>query len=223
MPDATRPEEEAAPLTSLSLQSHNLSELPVSVLALTTLQTLDLSRNMLCLLPVEIAELQAHTLLDVSRNWLRTLPAELSQLPALHTINALGNKFNHRTLPLERLAQTPSLRLLDLRFQKTDKCRRAAAAQAMQQHFPARIEVRLDGAADAPLPHAERGIVGAHACDRDARLLRSQLEPWGTPALRARLAGEFSESTDPEVGGGIQRVAFVAQWHCAMLTDGRTG
>jgi len=37
-----------------------------------------------------------------------------------------------------------------------------------------------------------------HAGDRDATLLRSQLEPWSTPTLRRRLAVEFGINTEPE-------------------------
>jgi hypothetical protein len=35
-----------------------------------------------------------------------------------------------------------------------------------------------------------------HACDRDATLLRSQLEPYGTPHLRNRLFEHFGVATD---------------------------
>jgi hypothetical protein len=179
----------------LSLQSRDLTEVPDDVFSFATLQTLDLSRNSLAYLPPAIAALQALRELDVSRNWLRTLPPELGQLSQLVSINALGNKLNHRSLPLQELAQLPNLRLLDLQWQKTDKCRRAGAVLAMQQ-FPDRVEVRLS-AATLP-PPSERGYVGNHACDRDAQLLRSQLEPWGTPIMRARLAKEFGVITDPE-------------------------
>ena len=39
----------------------------------------------------------------------------------------------------------------------------------------------------------------AHAADRDATLLRSQLEPHSTGVLRRRLALSFGETTDPEL------------------------
>lgn len=48
--------------------------------------------------------------------------------------------------------------------------------------------------------HARGSIsVGESAADRDPRLLRSQLEPWGTSALRRRLIADFGmEPGDPD-------------------------
>ena len=42
------------------------------------------------------------------------------------------------------------------------------------------------------------GIKGLHACDRDATLLRSQLEPLSTPMIRTRLEETFRVITDPD-------------------------
>jgi len=87
----------------------------------------------------------------------------------------------------------PALQVLDLRFNKKIRGRAGAVLAAV---LPQHVEVLVTNVAPLVGPgrggdESTVGIVGAHACDRDATLLRSQLEPYGTPFLLNRLQRDF--------------------------------
>ena len=183
-------------ITTYTLSSRALLVVPPDVFLMNGLRVLDLSRNKLKILPPEIQLLSSLTELNVSRNSLKNIPAELGCLTELVTINALSNKLNQRTIPFGALAKMPKLRLLDLQYNK--KCK---SLPEIEKHFEGSessaspVEIRITKRVK---PVRDPGIVGDHACDRDATQLRSQLEPWGTPMLRRRLAECFGVTTDPE-------------------------
>lgn len=191
---------------AVSLQSHDISTVPPQLFSFAkhlfvtsgrALVSLDLSRNKLEAIPPAIGELQALTELDLSRNQILIVPPELGMLCELRKLNLLSNSLRpvSRSLPLKELSGLLKLKVLDLRFNKKIK----GPATKLQDRLP---QPGLTVLVTTPRPKktggAARGIVGAHACDRDAGLLRSQLEPISTPQLRKRLTREFRQPTDPE-------------------------
>ena len=172
----------------------------------STLVVLDLSRNSIGIIPSQIGTLSCLEHLNVSRNRLRDLPKELGCMKRLRTLDAKSNKLNQRTLPLDRLATLPALRTLDLRFNK--KCNNVSIFRAAIPHLVLGTCEEVVEERSTPALHvwitsktcaATRDAETTHACDRDATLLRSQLEPWSTPTLRRRLRDVFGVETDPDV------------------------
>jgi Leucine-rich repeat (LRR) protein len=152
----------------------------------TSLQVLDLSRNLLLTLPVAVCTTcRALETLNVSRNSLRGLPSEIGLLTQLRELLALSNNLRLAKLPLEEFATLTHLESLDLRYNSKLK---APALAKIQQHLGAAAGlVDITTAADRPKSDTPK----FSACDRDATLLRSQLEPLSTPTLARRLEEFF--------------------------------
>jgi hypothetical protein len=161
-----------------------------------SLLCLDLSRNEMRQLSPAIGSLRALTELDVSRNFLRRLPLELGQLKALEKLDASSNHFRvaHDKAPLavlqlDSLATLPRLRLFDLRHV-------AKIGEYGQNHaelLAAKLGTGVCLITERTTPREKK----QHAADRDATLLRSQIEPHATGTLRRRLALVFGDTTDP--------------------------
>uniref|UniRef100_A0AAY4BC27 Calponin-homology (CH) domain-containing protein n=1 Tax=Denticeps clupeoides TaxID=299321 RepID=A0AAY4BC27_9TELE len=96
--------------TRADLSRNRLSELPVEVCVLVSLENLNLYQNCLRSLPEIIINLQALTYLNISRNQLSTLPAPVCSLP-LKVLIACNNKL--LSLP-EELGQLRQLTELDV-------------------------------------------------------------------------------------------------------------
>eukprot|EP01063_Lacrimia_lanifica_P002501 TRINITY_DN11319_c0_g1_i1.p1 TRINITY_DN11319_c0_g1~~TRINITY_DN11319_c0_g1_i1.p1 ORF type:complete len:452 (+),score=45.79 TRINITY_DN11319_c0_g1_i1:75-1430(+) len=189
----------AADTFDVNLSSRALSIAPTATLALhyKHITTLDLSRNVLKILPPAIGGLHAVRAFDISRNQLRLLPEEIRGMRSLEKLVIHANKLNHTSLPYDALLSLPNLQLFDVRYNL--KCKGPTAQQAVRGKFPEAVEVLVTVPDVAkPTGGTMGGIVGAHACDRDAVLLRSQLEPWHTPKLRERLRDIFGIDTDVE-------------------------
>jgi hypothetical protein len=209
-------DDSGTPTTMLSFESQCLKVMPsISTSMSSVLVDLNLSRNELSELPDEIGDFVALEHLNISRNAIRLLPRTLGNLRQLVSLNALSNSLrpHQRSLPLRELASLPCLELLDLRFNEKLK---GPALEALTETFTDHVvdikvtirtpkqqqQQRRDGAHEdghntstAP----EVSMVVLHACDRDATLLQSQLEPWSTPHLRKRLEQVFGQPpTDPE-------------------------
>jgi hypothetical protein len=207
------------PTTMLSFESQSLKVMPsISTSLMPVLLDLSLNRNQLTELPDEIGDFVALKHLNISRNAIRLLPRTLGNLRQLVSLNALSNSLrpHQRSLPLRELASLPCLELLDLRFNEKLKGPALEALTEMFTEHAVDIKVtirtpkqqqlqRRDGTpADgkntaAPNVSAVPPPVVLHACDRDATLLQSQLEPWSTPHLRKRLEQVFGQPpSDPE-------------------------
>ncbi|KAL7554141.1 hypothetical protein ACHAWF_017547 [Thalassiosira exigua] len=167
-----------------------------------TAQNVNLGRNRLARVPERVFSCAALIVLDVSRNALKGLPPDISRLTNLVELNVLSNRLRLTQLPLDALASLKQLRLLDLRYNR--KLRGAALATVRGALLP--INPRLEVRCTVP-PGAEVGGGGddpeveppkLSACDRDATLLRSQLEPLSTPQLRKRLARSFGVVLDDD-------------------------
>ena len=166
---------------NLSDQHPPLCSFSTAILNHHHLRHLDLSRNELKLLPPTIKTLVSLTSLDVSRNRLRRLPPELGLLFNLVHLNVSSNSMRGlKDLALEQLATLTSFRLFDVR-------RMQSIGAYGQNHRELLAEL---------LRYPKGG--GLHASDRDATLLRSQLEPHCTGVLRRRLSLVFGDTTDPE-------------------------
>ena len=159
----------------------------------STLLSLDLSRNEMKKLPLAMSLFTSLTHLNVSRNKLRRLPDTIGELKQLHTINASSNDFRTlETLQLEALTMLPALRMLDVQF-----CPRLAQYGSndvvrLSQILGERVNCLLTQQTVPP----EKKL---HAANRDATLLRSQIVPHCTGALRRRLSLVYGDTTDPEI------------------------
>ncbi len=132
--------------------------------------------------------------LDLCRNWFKALPTALRQLPFLTKLNASRNFLRPNPAFLSFLMQPPglpSLQELDLTF--NPKCYTQDLFDLLSSSLP---DVALRLTVTSPPPPG--AFVGSAARERDPRLLRSQLEPYTTLALRKRLATTFGQ-TEHEV------------------------
>ena len=172
--------------------------------SLGILISLDVSHNELTDLP-GLSLLKNIRVLDLNRNWFNTLPSEIGALKYLESLSATRNflKPNDSSLRLETLKMScPKLSTLDLRYNQ--KCCRPLHRERVQEALlplkPTIVmtlweeDVHGNNASDKN----SNNYVGTSAAQRDPVLLRSQLEPLGTVALRKRLVCDFGkEPTDP--------------------------
>lgn len=157
---------------------------------------LNLSRNEMRQLHPAIGSLRVLVELDVSRNFLRRLPAELGQLNCLEKLDASSNHFRvaHDKTPLaalqlDSLAALPRLQMFDLRH--------VAKIGEYGKHHADLLSAKLGPGVCLITEHKTARERKQHAADRDATLLRSQIEPHATGTLRRRLALVFGDTTDP--------------------------
>ena len=158
-----------------------------SVCSWSKLRTLDLSRNSIRLLPPCIGDLIQLESLNVSRNTLRGLPIEIGQLKALVHLNALSNNIRLRLLPIQELAQLPALQDFDVRYNSKLK---QAAKDVLESSLGEDVKIQVTLPKD-PSTTTDTTVMKTSAGERDATLLRSQLEPLSTPQLRKRLERTF--------------------------------
>lgn len=179
----------------LRLASLDLWSIPLAVFDRSWLTRLDLSRNCLVEVPAEIASLTALTALDLSRNRLKVLPQAIGALRELRELNLMTNHLRQleTSFPTAALSTLTRLRCLDVRFNQ--KLTNAKLADALAALVPGDCQVLCGCPQTTPEPSTGHH----HAGERDATLLRSQLEPWSTPALRRRLAVDFGTETDPNI------------------------
>mmetsp|Transcript_71907 Transcript_71907/g.227220 ORF Transcript_71907/g.227220 Transcript_71907/m.227220 type:complete len:496 (-) Transcript_71907:41-1528(-) len=182
----------AASLSGLDLKSFSLELLPSAWASLTSL---DLSHNELSELP-GIESLVSLTELDLCRNCFYALPPALRRLPKLAKLNASRNYLRPNADFLVLLLQPPglpALQELDITFNK--RCFTQDLADLLARELPS-VAVRVT----VTYPKPPGAFVGDAACDRDATLLRSQLEPFATFALRRRLVTTFGQEPYQKVG-----------------------
>ncbi len=204
--------------TTASLRKRGLKEifritdsiLPFdSTIVFENLLTLDVSHNELTDLP-GLSALKNLRALDLNRNWFNTLPSEIGALAQLETLVAARNflKPNHQSLRLETLkTNCPRLHTLDLRYNQ--KCCRPLHRDRLEEALlPLKPKITMtlweeeihgnNNNNNSASSTNCNNYVGSSAAQRDPVLLRSQLEPLGTVALRKRLVCDFGrEPTDP--------------------------
>eukprot|EP00978_Attheya_sp_CCMP212_P010277 scaffold24753_cov33-Attheya_sp.AAC.2 len=172
----------------------NNSKNPWSYLNLTCL---DVSQNELMELP-GLSHLSNLVTLNLNRNWFGSLPSEIGSLKRLRHLIASRNflRPNATSLRWDELNQLTDLKTLDLRYNQ--KCGRPLHRDRVQN------ELLQSGGIDICMTLWEEvganpgTYVGVCAADRNPALLRSQLEPLGTVALRRRLVRDFGQlPTDP--------------------------
>ena len=187
----------------LGLREFSLELLPSAWGSVTSL---DLSHNKLTELP-GLERLAGLTALDLCRNEFRALPPALRALPRLATLNASRNHLRPNAAFLVLLLQPPglpALQDLDLTFNK--KVFKQDLKDTLAAGLP-QVAVRMT----VTFPPPPGAYVGDAACDRDAALLRSQLEPYTTLALRERLATTFGRGRHSMVGPPPQARAEVME------------
>ena len=149
----------------------------------TNITTLDVSHNELSDLP-GIASLCNLEVLCIKRNWFNTLPTDIGKLHKLKKIDASRNfmKPNIDSLRLNELKNLSQLEVLDVTLNQ--KCRTADHRKYIKQYLqPLDVEVLVTVWQEAS--NGEHNCIGASAAQRNAILLRSQLEPWGTVNLES--------------------------------------
>lgn len=131
--------------------------------------------------------------LDLSRNWFKDLPSSLAQLQRLKSLRASHNmlRSTRSSLQLVALQSLPHLQELDIRFNQ--KCGKQSLADMLTAALPFLATLLMT----ISFPPAPGSFVGASAAERDPLLLRSQLEPWSTTALRRRLVADFGQKVLP--------------------------
>mmetsp|Transcript_27520 Transcript_27520/g.49174 ORF Transcript_27520/g.49174 Transcript_27520/m.49174 type:complete len:462 (-) Transcript_27520:361-1746(-) len=189
---AVVPASEDSPSEVLDLRRRKLSRLtledlgmlvPRSALAdsLATLQVVDLSCNNLCVLPTDALNAQTTPQLrdlNLSKNLLRGT-----------CFFSAGAAEQTPTAEFHGLAQLPRLRQLDLRF--NERCGEPTLLAALRSFLSLEC-----GAECAVLASPWGQMEGARPSERDASLLRAQLEPWPTKVLRARLVNDFPDANE---------------------------
>ncbi|KAL7525237.1 hypothetical protein ACHAXR_002243 [Thalassiosira sp. AJA248-18] len=195
---------------TLVLSNRNLTEnefhqyiaLPLDL----NLRIVDLSRNRLKCIPNQIFSFSRLTCLDVSRNSLQGFPPEIKQLTGLVTLNALSNHLRLRQLPLDALASLTHLKVLDLRYNR--KLKQSALTTLQDALLPnnTQLEIRCTIPSSAmPSENEQDSKQKLSACDRDATLLQSQLEPLSTPQLCKRLERSFGVPLDKDTEQAYDR------------------
>ena len=195
---------------------------------ITRLLTLDVSHNELTELPGLGALTHLQTL-NLNRNWFNTLPSEIGTLSRLKIISAARNflKPTQQSLRWGMLTQNcPNLVELDLRYNQ--KCckgihrDRIAEGLLPLKPFVAMTVWQDETAAVNGNKNSNSGgmnkYVGSSAAHRNPILLRSQLEPLGTQALRKRLVCDFGRPpTDPAT---VDRAQVMKDLLAAYLQEG---
>jgi hypothetical protein len=177
------------------------------------LRSLDLSHNELTALPAgfgSVPALAGLTSLSLNNNWFREVPGEaIGALTALESLHLRSNFLRPNALALTQLKALSELTALDLR--DNQKCGRAALLALLATELPGVKLLQLKLAKERG---AEPGaFVGGSASERDALLLRAQLEPWGTTVLRRRLQADFGQQElepDAATGEPAGRAAVMA-------------
>lgn len=182
---------------------------------LSKLTYLNVSQNELMDLP-GLSSLPNLTILNLERNWFNTLPSEIGHLHQLQTLNASRNflRPNASSLQLSHLQTLPHLTLLDLLYNQ--KCGRPHHRTYVQSQLPQVQTVKMtlwEEVGNVPGTY-----VGSSAAERNPLLLRSQLEPLGTVALRRRLVQDFGQR--PTDAAEVDRAGVMSRLLKAYANEG---
>lgn len=191
-------------MSGRDLSDDELNQILTQQPANQALERMNLSRNRLKCLPATVCSYSKVIHLDISRNSLHGLPSEIGNLTNLVELIALSNQLRMRQLPLVALASLRHLKVLDLRYNRKLKTSALITLrEALVQDDKSQLEIRcttVDSDFDETLEISARQRTKSEetkklsACDRDATLLRSQLEPLSTPQLSKRLEQTFGVS-----------------------------
>ena len=156
---------------------------------ISSLLSLDLSRNELCELPKNLKQLSSLTSLNVARNWFTDIPIGIQELTSLKTLDMTHNMLQASNLvtSIHHFKNLKNLQIIDIQF--NSNCSKQLQYDRFKQELLPNVSVQLKMSIlwyeGKTVP--EGTYVGKSAADRNATLLRSQLEPWSTTALRRRL------------------------------------
>jgi len=185
-------EASAASLRKRKLRDFSLSMMTSSpsFISFSQLTLLDVSNNEIVDLPGLSSMPNLKTLI-LERNWFNTLPLEIGKLTKLTTLVASRNflKPNASSLLLPELKLLVELKCLNLLYNQ--KCCRPQHRELIQNELPQLEEIKMTLWEE--VGNVPGSYVGSSAAERDAYLLRSQLEPWGTVNLRHRLVQDFGQ------------------------------
>ena len=165
--------------------------------SIVTITTLDLSRNNLFELPNDIKALSSLTSLNISRNLFTEIPICINALPQLIVLNVAKNVLIGSTLNIQHLQELSHLQIINLQY--NEKCCKIEQINRLKQMLlptQQHIEIQMTVLWYEGKIQPYGTYVGDSAGERDATILRSQLEPWGTSALRRRLVGDFGHTSN---------------------------
>ena len=165
-----------------------------------SVQSIDLSRNCLTHIPSQVFSLSLLTYLDISRNSLQEIPLEIKELLNLATLIALSNHLRMRQISLDGLICLTKLKLLDLQYNR--KLKQSALDTLENALLPNNPHLKILCTIPQTDPTDKTKL---SACDRDATLLQSQLEPISTPQLYKRLMRTFGVTLDKQSGEAYDR------------------
>jgi Leucine-rich repeat (LRR) protein len=187
-----------ASLCRRDLKAFSISMLPQqNNLYLSVITKLDVGNNELSDLP-GLSSLPNLAELILTRNWFGALPVEIGALSKLRRIDASRNflRPTENSLQFSVLRTLVDLRILDLSYNQ--KCGKEFHVDRIKLEVPQLTDVQMT--MWEKISSTPGAYVGSSAAERDATLLRSQLEPWGTVQLRRRLVSDFGrEPTNPAV------------------------
>ena len=207
-----------AQVMALDLSRNCLAAVP-GLEALLNLRHLNLDRNWLAALPPNLEKLKRLVSITAQHNMLKGARLSHKPSPSRAEDAATGDggaseaPWSHegdalQIASLTALAQAPcsSLCLVDLQFNKL--CCHQHLLDALQRALGAFVAVKLTVTCNSGVS-AAGAYIGHSPAERDAEVLRSQIEPWSTTALRRRLVADFGQDpTNPET---VPRAEVMAQ------------
>eukprot|EP00985_Skeletonema_marinoi_P008930 scaffold4087_cov153-Skeletonema_marinoi.AAC.11 len=141
--------------------------------------------------------------IDLSRNSFKFIPPQIFSYITLTSLDliAISNHLRLRQLPINELASLHNLKLLDLRYNR--KLKQAALDSLNEVIIPNNSQLEIQCTISSQ--EEDSAAKKLSACDRDATLLQSQLEPLSTPQLAKRLERTFGVLLDKETEQAYNR------------------
>ena len=178
----------------LSLRSQRLRifslDDPLSINCHHHIQTLDLSRNELWGNLPALLSMTSLTSLNLARNFFQQIPPEIGQLTRLISLDITHNMLSGTNVDVQPLQCLEDFTALDISF-NSKCCKKSLHAHLTTLLPQVALKMTIPWWDGKQQPAGT--YVGNSAADRDATLLRSQLEPWSTTALRRRLIVDFGQ------------------------------
>eukprot|EP00801_Mesodinium_rubrum_P003954 Mrub_03955.p1 GENE.Mrub_03955~~Mrub_03955.p1 ORF type:complete len:425 (+),score=36.29 Mrub_03955:54-1277(+) len=151
---------------------------------------LDLSRNELWDIP-NLESLINLEKFDLSRNYFQEIPENISKLNSLQKLKMTHNLLQGSNLNVIHLKTLKNFKTLDIRYNRY--CDKLIYYERLKSDLNNLVEIKISILFYEGMQSKEGSYVGNSAADRDANLLRSQLEPLSTSVIQRRLIEDFGQ------------------------------